>query len=163
MSPPQCKAGLPSSPNQRESFPQKLWSGALCIPFAPSFTAGAGDITSPFLSTTHHLLQDMRGDLAGGPGMSAWSLWDGQQLSSPTALQGVGCCGAWRGPAAACGVALCHGATLAQPRTGQWEQVWSLHGPGLQTLCWMIGISLKLQAPQPQRGSPPPRSLRYLE
>lgn len=39
--------------------------------------------------------------------MSAWLLWDGQQLSHPI-VQGVRCCGAQQGPAAACGVAQCH-------------------------------------------------------
>lgn len=47
------------------------------------------------------------GYLAGGPGTSAWSLWDGWQVSCPVALQGVGHCGAQEGPAAACGVAQC--------------------------------------------------------
>lgn len=63
----------------------KLWSGALRIPLAPSFTAGVGDITSPLLSTTHHLLRD-KGELPGGPGISAWSLWDGRQLSGRCAV-----------------------------------------------------------------------------
>lgn len=47
------------------------------------------------------------GHLAGGPGTSAWLLWDGQQLSHPI-IQRVRCCGAQQGPVAASGVAQCH-------------------------------------------------------
>lgn len=42
-------------------------------------------------------------------------------------------------------------ATLAWPQVGSWEQAQCLPRPGLQTLCWMIWISLELQPSQAQR------------
>lgn len=82
--------------------------------------------------------------------MSAWLLWDGQQLSH-SIMQGVRRCGAQQGPAAACGVAQCHQGHTGLAPNRELGASMVHHRAGLQTLCWMMGISLEFQPSQTQK------------